>query len=151
MDIFQNEDFKNKDWINGILENVDSEENLEKVLRDCINQVTIKEKNLEIEGEKEMRTVYSNLPTTLDDFAETQSNFDKISAELAGLGDEIKSNPKQKMLFDDLSSYSRLKEKTGDLISDLNSNFSPPPLINQISHLKIGGFHCALNQTKHPF
>ena len=69
MDIFQNEDFDNKDWINGILENVDSEENLEKVLRDCINQVTITEKNLEIEGEKEMRTVYSNLPTTLDDFA----------------------------------------------------------------------------------
>lgn len=150
MDIFQNEDFKNKDWINGILENVDSEENLEKVLRDCINQVTITEKNLEIEGEKEMRTVYSNLPTTLDDFAETQSNFDRISAELAGLGDEIKSNPKQKMLFDDLSSYSRLKEKTGDLISDLNSNFSPPPPNHPISNLKIGGFHCALNQTKPP-
>jgi hypothetical protein len=136
MDIFQNEDFKNKDWINGILENVDSEENLEKVLRDCINQVTITEKNLEIEGEKEMRTVYSNLPTTLDDFAETQSNFDKISAELAGLGDEIKSNPKQKTLFDDLSSYSRLKEKTSDLISDLNSNFPLHPSLTKSATLK---------------
>ena len=132
MDIFERDDFQSKDYINKIQCNIESEENQEKTLRDCINQITITEKNIEINGEKEMRSIYNNQENTIDDYEQLKSKFCTISSELDEVSYKVKSQPKQKALFDDLMSLSRLKEKTGDFIEDLQTTLKQEESISKL-------------------